>query len=176
MIDKLSESAKLEGARVVFYFCDFSLRKQQTDLAILQSILRQVAMDATDDVISLLSEHRRRCQSPPKLDELVAALKETCEKEKTYLVLDAPDELDVSKVVLSRLVTLAKVGCRVFVASRDHPDIRVSLSNARHLEVNSDMNDITLYIRHRFGESDFRDTIGTAHTIIEALAEKANGL
>lgn len=175
-VNKLLEDSSRDEACVLHYFCDFTARRQQNDLTILQSILRQVVKHDCEEIIPILSRCRRGASSVPMADELFSALKEICNKHKVYLIVDAPDELDAPKSILSRLQSLVGVGGRVLVTSRDHPDLRAAFSPGRHFELYSHPEDMVLYILHRFQESDFHGLMGKTHTIVEEVAQKANSL
>ncbi len=128
-----------------------------------------------DETVSALLKHRNELGTTPKPADLSLAFAEACHKRKTYLILDAPDELETKQVV-SRLESFVDAGCRVLVTSRDHPDLREAFSAARQIEAHASSEDLTVYVQHRFGESDFHDTMGNTHTIVDAVVNKADGL
>jgi hypothetical protein len=161
---------------VTHYFSDFTARKEQTEMAILQSILRQVVEHGSKEGISVLLKRRNELCTTPKPEDLSLAFAEVCCKQKrTYLILDAPDELETKQIV-SRLQSFIDAGCRVLVTSRYHPDLNEAFSNAKQIEAHASTEDLTIYVKHRFAESDFRDTVGSTHTIVAAVVKKANGL
>jgi hypothetical protein len=161
---------------VTHYFSDFTARKEQTEMAILQSILRQVVEHGSKEGISVLLKRRNELCTTPKPEDLSLAFAEVCCKQKkTYLILDAPDELETKQIV-SRLQSFVNAGCKVLVTSRYHPDLSEAFSNAKQIEAHASTQDLTVYVKHRFAESDFRDTVGSTHTIVAAVVKKANGL
>lgn len=151
------------------------MRKQQTEISILQSILRQVIEHGSEESISVLLKCRSESSSRQKPGDLSLAFAEVCSKQKTYLILDAPDELETKQIV-SRLQYFVGAGCRVLVTSRDHPDLREAFPTARQIEAHASNEDLTVYVEHRFGDSDFRDKVGNVHEIVDAIVKKANGL
>jgi hypothetical protein len=164
-----------ENSCTTYYFLDFTTPKQQNEIAILQSILQQVVEHDTEEAISVLLK-RRNERSRPKPGDLSLALAEVCRKQKkTYLILDAPDELETRQIV-SRLQSFVDAGCRVLVTSRDQPDLREAFQTARQIEACSSSEGLALYIEHRFGETDFRDKVGKTHDIVDAIVKKSNGL
>ncbi|KAJ9606743.1 hypothetical protein H2200_008752 [Cladophialophora chaetospira] len=175
-IDWLSKNSGKDASGVLYYFCDFTSRRQQTDLTILQSLLRQMLDQKCETVVPILSKHLQKGFSVPKVEELLSAFKEVCSQSKFYLVFDAPDKLDSSQFILSQVPVLVQAGCRVLVTSRDHPDVRKALGFGRSLTVYSHMEDMTLYILHRFRESDFRDTVVKGHTLVDTVSQKSNSL
>ncbi|KAF9639089.1 ankyrin repeat-containing protein [Lasiodiplodia theobromae] len=95
-----------------------------------------------------------------------------------FLVLDGLDELEKSEEVISLLQSFVQAGCKVCVMSRDTPDIRDSLSGAKHMEVRASREDMVTYAKARFQESDFCNVF-EAHKhdgIIEEIVGKANGI
>ncbi|KAL9109444.1 MAG: hypothetical protein Q9227_005952 [Pyrenula ochraceoflavens] len=157
-------------------WCHGAPRRQQNDLTILQSILRQVVKFDSEEVIPILSKCRREASSSPKADELFNALKEICTRHKVYLIIDALDELNAPKTIVSRFLSLVDVGGSVLVTSRDHPDLRAAFSPGSQFEVYSHPEDMDLYILHRFQESDFNGIIGKTHAIVEQVTLKASSL
>ena len=122
-----------------------------------------------------MSTCRSKSRSMPKPGDLVWAFSEVCQNQNAYLTLDAPDELEIKQIV-SRFKSFVGAGCRVVVTSRDHPDLRETFSAARQIEARVSNEDLTVYVQHRFGESDFRDKVGNTHTIVNTIVKKADGL
>ena len=129
-----------------------------------------------DETSPIISKYWREPSSTPKADELFSAIKEVCSQQNSYLIFDAPDELDSPESILSRLYGLVQAGCRVLLTSRDHPDVRAVFASGRQLEVCSYAEDMALYVQYRFQESDFRDIVLKGHTIVDAICQKANSL
>jgi hypothetical protein len=154
---------------VAHYFCDFSSREQQTPLAILKSLLRQIVEQSTPVVISQI---KAACSDPLKLRNLEGLsnmLAESCSSGKAYIVLDAPDELDNPHKVLSHLKALSEAGCKVLCTSRDLKTIRSQLQQASQLEIEVTSQDLRLYVNSRFQESDFSDDLDSLCTLTEDL-------
>jgi hypothetical protein len=175
-INRLLEDSAKNKSLVLHYFCDFMTRKQQTDLTIVQSILGQVAEHGDENVVSILSKHRREASSMPKIDVMWRVLDEVCDVHRVFLIIDALDELDTPRTILSRLQSLVAAGGRVLVTSRDHPDLRAALSAGSSVELYSHPEDVISYILYRFRDSDFHHISDTTHTIVEEVAKQTNNL
>ena len=114
-------------------------------MVILQSILRQVVEQGSNDILSGLLKRRNESRGTPKPGDLSLAFAEGCYKQKTYLVLDAPDELE-TKQIISYLQSFVDAGCRVLITSRDHPDLREAFSAAKQIEAHASSEDLTVYV------------------------------
>ena len=169
-VDWLSETSNKDASGVLHYFCDFTARRQQTELGILQSILRKTMDQRCEEIVPIFSKYLRDASSAPKVDDLFGAVKEVSSQLKFYLVIDALDELDSPQSIFSLVHDLVQAGCSVLVTSGDHPDIRKVLSTGRQLGVYSHIEDMALYIQHRFKESDFRDIVMKGHTLVDTVS------
>jgi hypothetical protein len=177
-IEELSKNPISKEFCIAHYFCDFTARKQQTESAILKCLLRQVVSHGSDEAISLLSEHRDKLTSTPKTDDLATAFSEVCHSEKKlFLIVDAIDELENAKQVVSRLRDFQVAGCSILITSRDSPDISNILTSFREINLQrSHQQDMHTYIRNRFAESDFADAIAQTGSIAEAIVQNSDGL
>jgi hypothetical protein len=54
-------------------------------------------------------------------------------RPNSYVILDAPDELENPKMLISLLQAFVKAGCRLLVTSRDIPDLRNALATAKQV-------------------------------------------
>lgn len=153
------------------------MSKQQTEVNILRSLLTQVVAIADDETVALVSLNINEPNKATRISSLCEAFSQVCSRPTNMvLVLDAVDELDNPSRLLSWLRAFADSGCKILVTSRDHPDIRKSLSTALTMDVSAAGDDLVQYVLHRFGESDFCDAVTKDHYLIDAIVEKANGL
>ena len=141
----------------------------------MQTILAQLVEQGCDQVIEVLKKSRNESPSELKANHLSQAFAKICSRKKVYLILDAPDELQNTEIILN-LRSFVDAGCKVLVSSRDHPDLREALSTAKQVEVHASSEDLTSYVEHRFRETDFRDSSLKAHDLVVAIVKKANGL
>lgn len=178
VIRDLWESAiKVHPACITYHFCDFAERKQQNATTILRSLLRQVVECGDKSVISTLNQHRLSMDQSPSLQAFAQAFSTVCAVQgRTYVVLDAPDELENPKELLALCHSFVEVGCRVLVTSRDVPDLRDVLQTATQIQVLARREDLKIFVETRFNESDFRDAITGHDGFVDAVIEKANGM
>ncbi|KAL1641063.1 hypothetical protein SLS58_006335 [Diplodia intermedia] len=175
VIRDLSEDS---SACIVYFFCDFSSRTQQSTAVILRSILLQLAEQGDSAVLSELNKQRQSIGRNFSTESLAQALHTTCLNHKNiFLVLDAPDELEHPKEIVSLLQAFAEAGCKVCVTSRDIPEVRGPLSAAKHIHIrNASPEDLATYIRSRFAESDFCDALAAINDIVDAVVQRADGI
>ncbi|KAH6891489.1 ankyrin repeat-containing domain protein [Thelonectria olida] len=162
---------------VAAYFCDYALRKQQDPRSILQSLLRKLINQANDSTILGLTEFRDETKGEPDIKMLTDMVVTLCElAPSTYLILDAPDELEAPKRLISIFQTFAAAGCRVLVTSRDTPDLRHDLSIANKMEIRAVREDVSLFLEHCFRETGHEKIIRRGQDLIEEVIEKADGI
>jgi hypothetical protein len=161
---------------VTYFFCDVAARKQQDTSAILRSLLLQVVERGDRNVVSFLSSSRSAMGTAASAQDLAKSYSTACQHQRTFLVLDAPGELDKPKELLAHLHSFVEAGCWVLVMSRDIPDVRGTLQTARQIEVQATREDLVMYIKARFSESDFPDTISENNGILDGIIEKSSGM
>jgi hypothetical protein len=91
---------------------------------VLQSFLQQILQEADPEKLSLLERHRARSNSPTLKDLSKTLLDLVRIKPTTYLNVDVLDGFDDRKAPIAIPRELAEAGIKVFVTSRDVPDIR----------------------------------------------------
>ncbi|KAL0257966.1 hypothetical protein SLS55_007134 [Diplodia seriata] len=175
VIRDLSEDT---SACILYFFCDFSSRTQQSTAVILRSILLQLAEQGDPAVLSELNKQRQSIGRNFSTENLAQALHTTfLDHKNIFLVLDAPDELETPKEIVSLLQAFAEAGCKVCVTSRDIPEVRGPLSAAKHIHIrNASPEDLATYIRSRFAESDFCDALTAINDIVDAVVQRADGI
>ncbi|KAB2576395.1 putative ankyrin repeat protein [Lasiodiplodia theobromae] len=175
VIRDLSED---HSACITYFFCDFSSQKQQSTTAILRNILLQAAEQADSSMLAALNEKRQSVGRNFAVENLAQAfLSAALTQKDIFLVLDAPDELESPKEVVSLLQSFVKAGCKVCVTSRDIPEIRGPLSTDKQVNIKSaSREDLATYIKARFAESDFCDALAAIDDIVDAVILKADGI
>jgi hypothetical protein len=165
------------SALATHYFCDFATRKQQTPVAVFQSILRQVIHNGNADILSIVGEDLETSESLQNTNTLVQVLVRVSSLGVNgYLILDAPDELERPALVLPHLHTLVDSGWGILVTSRDIPSIRKSLSKAMEYEIQASLKDVETYVSTRFQEVDLDNQIHDWTTLVDEIVLKADGL
>ncbi|CAI6336682.1 unnamed protein product [Periconia digitata] len=175
---ELSKNLSNHDSCLAYYFCDFTSQKQQTDLALLKCLLRQILPRASEDTLSFLTQRKSLLFSDPEAEDLADILAEICRTEnKVYLVVDAVDELGAPKRTASLFKRLASAGCRVLLTSRKTHDLSAMLSECRSISLTRSLpEDLSKYIQRRFQESDFADVIADTSPIFEVILKRSDGL
>ena len=172
--EELSKNCEELNSSVAYCFCDFSSREQQRPIDIIRYLLRQLVGQGDDQLVSTL---KKSCKDPAKLanvKDLAQIVAEACALRLTYLVIDGPDELDDPDGLISLLPSFVNAGCRVFVTSRDLPNIRRKLGTADSLEVRSNVEDLITYVESRFSESEFSIEASSSSQLIHEIVAKAD--
>ena len=142
---------------MAYYFCEFSSRKKQTPLAILQALLRQLVEQGDANV---LSQVRDDSSDPSKLrdeTDVSRIIARVCSLRKTHLIIDAPDELEKPGDLLCQIQNLVDSGGRVLITSRDVSKVRRHVEKATKVQVRSAGEDMRKYLANRFRESELCD-------------------
>lgn len=176
MIEDLQKTRAVDGSLVLHYFCRFDYRKQQTELAILRSLVCQLLRIGDYGIVEDVNRSRASHRSEPDPGELASILTQVCQRKRVFLIIDALDELETPMHAMKRVRELVEAGARVMLTSRPHPDITRAFSDATWIEVLADHQDIRTYIEQRFADSDFSDYVGKGHSIAELAAEKAGSM
>ncbi|KAL4971954.1 ankyrin repeat-containing domain protein [Aspergillus desertorum] len=176
VIDRLLEARTPSDSPVLYFFCDFSSHDEHRDIDILHFLLRQLIEQGSAEVLSFLKES---CKDPGRLQQAteVTQLIATAGSAKPmYLVLDAVDELRDPAPLLSHIATLVSSGINVLITSRDVPHIRKKMTLATNLEVESNPDDLKLYIASRFRDSDFSEEVEEEDKLIGDVALSSGNL
>ncbi|KAK7420387.1 hypothetical protein QQX98_002810 [Neonectria punicea] len=132
---------------------------------------------AEEGIISTMVEFQSEAKGEPDVKVLSDMIATLCKLgPPTYLILDAPDELDAPKEIMVLLQRFAGAGCRILVTSRDTPDLRNALSTANHMKLRAVKEDVFLFLEHCFREEGHDKITQRGHDLIEGVIEKANGI
>lgn len=145
---------------------------------ILRTLLLQVAEHGDSTMVAALNKQRNNIGRTPDVRALSKAFSSTCLTRNTFLVFDAPDELENPKEVVLLMRSLVDAGCKVCITSRDIPEIRGQLSNAKEMEIMPSREDLTTYVKARLGESDFCDAFDgdKNNDVVDTIVLKADGM
>jgi hypothetical protein len=176
VLDDLYKLWKSRAASIVYHFCDFAERKAETTVVVLRRFLRQILYEANPVQISLL-ERAHDNLNKPSLKQLSRILSDVVQvKENAYIIIDAFDEFSDRKTLIPILRELAKTGIKVFVTSRDVPDIRDAFRAERNLEIQASRSDLENFVENSFQESDYYDSLGPSAAIVSAVVDQAGGM
>jgi hypothetical protein len=158
---------------VVYVFCQFSSREQQTLTAILQCMIRQVIEQADEKVLFAMKHlfvDPMKQREPVGLTESFAT---ACELKSTYLLVDGLDEVTGADGLLPYLSSFVENGCKVMVTSRDLGHIRKAMDSATKIEICSQVEDLEIYIDSRFQKNDLPRG---AQKLIGKIMEKSGNM
>lgn len=161
---------------MIYHFCDFVERKAEKTAVILQRFLQQILHEANPKQLALLERYRENSNNP-SLKELSRALSDVAlVKANAYLIIDALDEFDDRKALIPILRELGKAGIKIFVTSRDIPDIRDAFRTERNLEIQASRSDLENFVGNSFQESDYYDSFSPNAAIVSAIVDQAAGM
>lgn len=135
---------------------------------ILRTLLLQVAEHGDSTMVAALNKQRNNIGRTPDVRALSKAFSSTCLTRNTFLVFDAPDELENPKEVVLLMRSLVDAGCKVCITSRDIPEMEIMPSR----------EDLTTYVKARLGESDFCDAFDgdKNNDVVDTIVLKADGM
>jgi hypothetical protein len=145
-------------------------------VVILQGFLRQILHEANPVQLSLL-DRRHEDLNSPSLKELSRILLEVAQvKAKSYLVIDALDELGDRKALIPILQELSNAGIKVFVTSRDIPDIQDAFHTKKSIEIQASRSDLENFVVNSFQENDYYGSLNAQAAIVSAIVDQAGGM
>lgn len=97
-------------------------------------------------------------------------------KTDVYLVIDALDELHDRKIFIPILRDLAKAGIKVFVTSREIPDIQDAFHTERKIEIQASRADLENFVANSFQENDYCDSLKVDSVVISAIVDQSGGM
>ncbi|KAF3029794.1 hypothetical protein E8E15_007980 [Penicillium rubens] len=172
-IGHLSDKRSETTSSVVYVFCQFSSREQQSLTAILQCMIQQV-IEQGDQRVLLAMKHL--FMDPMKQHEpagLAESFATACDLKSTYLLVDGLDEVPGADGLLPYLSSFVENGCRVMVTSRDLGHIRKAMDSATKMEICSQFEDLEIYIDSRFKENELPRG---AQKLIGKITEKSGNM
>ncbi|KAJ5374599.1 hypothetical protein N7517_006605 [Penicillium concentricum] len=172
-IGRLCDTRLETTSSVVYVFCQFSSREQQTLTAILQCMIRQVIEQADEKVLVTM---KHLFADPMKQRDhagLAEAFAAASELKSTYLLIDGPDEMIGADGLLPYLPCFVESGCKAMVTSRDISHIRKAMNSATKMEICSRSEDLEIYIGSRFQKNELPQG---AQKLIRQITEKSGNV
>lgn len=194
-MDHLEQLFKEADVAILYLYCDYKDKHNQTDRNLLASLAKQSVLqqaDISQEATALYSQCRRG-QKSLSLENYVALLKSSMKYfRRTFIVIDALDEhltLDENEPsthipLLYHLYSLQKEmpqRCTMLITSRESDFIRNELHNNTRLEIRAKDEDIQAYVNSRihnnfaFAENVKANT-DLANAIAKKVVEKAQGM
>ncbi|PSN59030.1 hypothetical protein BS50DRAFT_661069, partial [Corynespora cassiicola Philippines] len=151
-VDHLQSTVQAHGVGVVYAYCNYKGRADQTASSLLAAILKQLVQGRPSIAEPLYSMHNRHEieKTRPSLEEILGALQSVLTHyQRVYVVIDALDECvhDVRDELLGKLRHVqSKTDVRVMTTSRFIPDIVEQFSGMPELEVRANAADVKQYV------------------------------
>ncbi|KAF5723133.1 ankyrin repeat domain-containing protein [Fusarium mundagurra] len=153
VIDHLQTHYQPEDIRVIYAFCKFSRRDEQTPRNLLATLLRQTVQGKAQiyTKITHLYETRDSADSSLSRETIIEALGSSISSySRVFVIVDAIDELDTSRGCRdSFLASLSTISAKLvgkmslFITSRLIPDIAERLKGCTTLEIKASETDIS---------------------------------
>ena len=173
---------------IAFFYFTFNDESKRDESAMLRALLLQLSTQLQDGHADLVRLYDSYQPSTPPPQVLIEYLRRLIERfQHVYIMLDALDESPRDGPrghVLNALETMRKwvlQGLHLFVASRDEPDIRdsLSLSTAHQIKMQNIGidKDIVDFISGRFDtDRKLRNLLPYRNKVQESLAGRAKGM
>ncbi|KAI1842402.1 hypothetical protein JX266_011443 [Neoarthrinium moseri] len=137
-----------------YIFCNFRQNSEQSFGNIMLSLLRQLSQythSLTQAVINLYGRHQGKHTKPSTSEICDAVERVILTKSRTFIVIDALDELQISDGSRSKLISALfnlrdKFSANILVTSRFTPDISQSFEGSPSLEISASYADILTYL------------------------------
>jgi hypothetical protein len=162
VINHLQTLTRNTGDALMFIFCDYKERREQTYANIITSLLSQLLQERCERMgdsqerfmvskhVMKLYERHTRMQTRPSNEEFLETLRtEIAKFSSAFIVLDALDEGPEDEGTQNNLVSnLRNLGgaVRLLVTSRDLPPIARLMAEVPQLPIQARDNDIERYI------------------------------
>ena len=168
VIDTLCEQACREGIVVLFFYCNSQEQKDQSAVNIIGSLLRQFVVGAAEipkGIHSAFEESKQGGGKGLQLPDMVELfVKTTISIERTYICIDAVDELlpqDLSGLLDALGQIIREVpNMRLFLTGRPHIRGEVEkhlMEGAYCINIMVDQGDIARHLSRKMDDDDARD-------------------
>ena len=158
MIDHLNEQRNLNGFGVGHIYFEYQEQKQQTCLAIVASLVKQLLSqipptEFPKDIEKKYQEEKTQHASADDLTDMLLSMPKRFARRRVFVVCDALDETDQHEQreeLLPLFHCLRASGFALFLTTRPHPaDVQESFQNASIIELSPMLHDIRRYVKER---------------------------
>lgn len=154
IVDYLQRSIDLNDVGIFYMYCSYRNRYEQTTRNLVASLLKQMCQrnGSVSSSLKRLYHAHAALKTRPSLNEVLNEIDfEMSKLDKTYLVIDALDELSdddgTRGHLLSTLRNLrAKSSVNLMVTSRSIPNIMTQFAEDKHLEIRASDSDLQCYL------------------------------
>ena len=189
VIDTLRERARGQNIPVIFLYCDYQARKDQSAVNLIGSLVRQAAFrgpSIPSEIKSAFDQSKQEDGDGLQLHDMVKLFVNVLGSfDVVYLCVDAVDEV-LPQNRLEFLRALRKIvqeapNVRLFLTGRPHirAEIdRLLTQGAYAIHIVADQGDITRYLRRKMDDNDKQDpglmTEDLKNYIMKTMLEKAS--
>jgi hypothetical protein len=165
---------------LAYHYCDYSEEKYISSEVLLGTLLSQILKQRADiDVLAQLDILKARSRYPTLEDLKKALYKLGSAFPKTFIIIDALDELPNRSGVVDFITELAMFDgkFKVFVSSRKESDLENIFSFFAPITITPDRveNDIERYVRSRVSTLRWQN-VPALEEIIQELVRRADGM
>ena len=187
IIDYLKQFIEQEDVAVIYIYCSYKEKDDQTAISLVASLLQQLVQKSStvsEEIVSLYDYHIRN-ETRPALSELSKLLQlEVRRFSKVFILIDALDECPQSNGVrMSFLKEIQKLApsIHLLVTSRHSSVIEREFEKAGHLEIRASDEDVRRYLECRIKMEHQLIRLVKTHpalqgNIISTIVEKAKGM
>jgi hypothetical protein len=158
-----------------YYFCDHATRKRQDLDSIVKSLLCRLIPQLDTDAVASLTDLKEEVRHKPGAELVAKMVLLAAKHSPVAIVLDALDELDASSEIVSNLKRFVDGGCRVFLTSRNLPDLKSQLPVTINLSISANPEDVKLFLETRFREEGHDELIRRGKDLMDRIIDKAGG-
>ena len=188
MIDHLKEQQDINGFGVGHIYFEYQEQKQQTILAVLTSLVKQLLsqIPPTEFPEDIEAKYQREKNQHASANDLRDMLLSTPKWfSRVFVVCDALDEMDQWEQRAELLPLFRKMkasGIALFLTTRPHPaDIQDSFQDASIIELVPKEHDIRRYVEERLlANTRFqriqRDSSGLKNQVVSKIVDSAAGM
>ena len=189
MIDTLCEQAYGQNIAVLFLYCDYQARNDQSAVNMIGSLLRQIVLGGAgipDEIQNAFDKSKKGGGKGLRLLEMRELFVKTIGSYKrVYICIDAMDEL-LPQHRPEFLRTLKQIiqeapNTRLFLTGRPHirGELDKHLTRGAHtIQIVPDQGDIAEYLSRKIDDDDDRDpdlmTENLKNDIMKTMLEKAS--
>ena len=186
VVDDLRRSSNSKDVATAYIYCDYRREEEQTPINLLSSITKQLLdhQVAIPESILNIYQHHSSKKTRPTLEELSEMIQSAMSPlSKTYLVLDALDELgNAGQVRQDLLERLRKLQCahpfNLMTTSRYIPSLAQDFDQPLCMEIRADPEDIRKYVQGHISDlaNCVRKDIRLQETIANSITDVVEGM
>ena len=155
IVDHLCNRFQNDGSvGIAYLYCNFRRQQEQKPAGLFASLLKQLVQEqpsVPESIKGLYICHKDR-RTRPSSDEILKVLSSViCDYSRTFIIIDALDECQVSdgvrRILLSKIFNLqAKTAVSLFATSRFIPEIEKEFKRGLSLEIRASDEDVRRYV------------------------------